>query len=90
MKLFNKKITINSIFIGFFWFWVGVTFSNLFYYLRFTNKVLRNELIDIMKTSNNYFLVYFYVDLVFTLILMGTYIYFYRRNLFSKKEGKSK
>lgn len=64
---------------------LGITIDNLILYLRFANPILRKELIDYMNRGNEYFLLFFYFSLIFTLILVGLTVYFNRQYITKDK-----
>jgi hypothetical protein len=60
----EKKVNFKLWFNYFLVFWAGITIANLIYYLRFSNEVLRRELIYFMEKGNGYFLTWFYLILL--------------------------
>jgi hypothetical protein len=77
-----KKIIKYGIFIQ-----IGCVLQTFLFYLRFNNLILRKELIAMMQKGNDYFLIFFYFDLIILLISIGLYTWVLGKN---KKKKKSK
>jgi len=61
-------------------FFMGITASDFSWHIRFMNETLRRELIILMRDGDSYFLLFSYISLFFTLILMGITIYYYKKD----------
>ncbi len=59
-------------------FFTGIVFDILTWHFRFSQEIMRKELIMHMQEGNGYFLIFFLLGLLFLIILWGAYLVLFK------------